>query len=48
MKRAVKEMIRNPMKLRNQFGNVIVSIIIIGCVFYMSAKNPPPEYSPQI
>ena len=42
MKRAVKEIIRNPMQLKNQLANVIVTIIIIGWVFYMAAKDPPP------
>ena len=48
MRRAFKEMLRNPMKLRNQIVDVIVSIVIIGCVFYMTAKDPPPDFSPEI
>lgn len=41
-------MIRNPMKLRNQILDVIVTIVVIGCIFYMTARDPPPEYSQQI
>ena len=36
------------MKLRNQLIDVVVSVVIVGCIFYMAARDPPPPWSLEI
>jgi prolipoprotein diacylglyceryltransferase len=35
--------IRHPMQLKNRFFNLIVSFILIGCIFYKGASNNRPD-----
>lgn len=39
MKRAVTDLVRHPMKIKTQLGGVVVSLIIVGCIFFMAIKN---------
>jgi prolipoprotein diacylglyceryltransferase len=41
MDRSWKDCVRHPMMLRNRFFNVIVSFIIVGCIYYKDASDRP-------
>ena len=41
MRRAITDTLRHPMKIKTQIGGVLISLIMIGCIFFMAVKNQP-------
>lgn len=41
LKRSVTDLMRHPMRIKTQFAGILVSVVMVGCIFLMAAKDQP-------